>query len=62
MSVALVYPNVAGSILQFNDHAAGARVVDEKGHWVEVHYDRATQQWTLKTDSTATSYRIKEVK
>lgn len=58
MSIALVYKNENGDLLQFNDHAVGARIDDGKGHWIKVFYNKATDQFEIHTDSYATTHYI----
>lgn len=62
MSVSLVYRNLAGDLLQVHDHAVAARISDDKGHWCQVFYNRATERWEIETDSVHTLSRIEKPK
>lgn len=49
MSVSTIHTNAFGSVVQVQQYASGARVSDDKGQYIDIHYDDETCSWVIET-------------
>lgn len=59
MSVALIYRNALGEIVQPNPGAVAARVTDEHGDWVQLEYDAVRQEWIVSDETDRHLFKLR---